>query len=846
MKEPFKLYRHFQIVLYVIAFFVIIINIVILAGKVWGTLEELKAAENDNMGWVLSQLEVDYLNLRVAQEIVVSDNDASLSDLRNKFDVFYSRASVIRDGRGFEAFKQSAETQRLTKVIWEFLQYATPLIDGDDQSLRQSLNALISQTKDLNVNIRSLSLLGIDLYALTSDQRRSNLSQTLIIIAGLTFLLLAALTALSWGFLRQYKLVKQHSHDTLLASSRLNAVVASSLDAVIVIDRDARILEFNHAAEQTFGYSKEEAIGGDLAEMIVPEQYRQAHRDGMQRYLNTGEKRVVGKGRLRLEAKRKSEEVFPIELSISSAKSNEGEVFVAFLRDISNRVIEEEELKQARDDALLGEKAKAELLAVMSHEMRTPLNGMLGTLELMQDTHLSERQAQYLEIANTSGELLLHHVNDVLDISRLDSGKFETDLSQFDISKLVNEICDSQRSNAASKGNRITTNLSSLTDQIVIGDDLRIRQILLNIIGNSIKFTRDGNIGIEAERKAKDIIEFRISDDGIGMQEADLERIFEDFVTLDSSYAREQAGTGLGLGITKRMIEAMNGSIGVESIKDKGSLFWFRLSLPAQTLDDATDNIVEDQDLQPITPHRVLVVEDNEINRFVVREMLESDGHTVVEVTDGDEGVAICQKEKFDAILMDISMPRLDGVEATKLIRENNGPSAKTPIIALTAHAMPEEIIKFNEAGMNDTLIKPISRVLLRKAIKLASDRTGESQDQQFNSKGMTSIDITILNEMKEALGEYKAQQLLQKFIHEAETELGWIKSNSASVENNPEFLERVHKLAGSASLFGAVKLHSLLFDIETLYKSGSFNQISEHTVQLAQVWRDTKSALIK
>ena len=720
MKNTTLLRPPLQSAIYLITLALILLSIFALANKVWNDVSSLETAKTDNMQWALSQIEVDYLNLKVSQSEVRSDVSTTYDGLRDSFDVFYSRIATFREGQLYASLNDDPETSAIVSNIWNYLQKFVPLIDGNNELLARNLSDFAQDTDDLVGDIRTLSLKGIGLSANVSDKQRNDVSATLIMIAFLTLILVVALLTLLWVFLRQYRRMKVQTNNTQIASSRLNAVVTSALDGVIVINRNAKILEFNNAAEQIFGYKKEEAVGGDLAEMIVPEHFRRAHKDGMQRYLDTGEKRVVGKGRVQLEAKRKSGNVFPVELSISSAQSHEGEVFVAFLRDISDRVEQEEELKQARDDALAGEKAKAELLAVMSHEMRTPLNGMLGTLELMQDTHLSARQEQYLEIIDTSGKLLLHHVNNVLDISRLDAGKFESDLKKFNLSELLTQICESQRPSAEAKGNRVSIDLAGIKEQFVIGDDVRLRQILLNILGNSVKFTQNGFISVEAERMAEDFVEIRVSDTGIGINDGDLDRIFEDFVTLDSSYGRTEAGTGLGLGITKRMIEAMGGTIGVESVKDEGSLFWVKLVLPQTQIDENVEGTALEKEYSPIVGQNILVVEDNHINLFVVREMLEKDGHTVVEAHDGKEGVALCKKQKFDAILMDISMPRMDGIEATTAIREGNGPSAKTPIIALTAHALPDEIIKFNEAGMNDTLIKPISRKQLRKSLRVA------------------------------------------------------------------------------------------------------------------------------
>ena len=821
--------------------------IIALAYKAWDDVGNLTAAKSDNMQWTLSQLEVDYLNLKTQQDYVNRGEAQSLDKLREKFDIFYSRVDTFIQSPLYGALKRDGKTGKHLTNIWTFLQNAAPLIDTSNGTLFSNTGEFSQGLIALETDIKALSLSGVGLFANISDQQRKDVSQSMVLVGLSALVLFAALIALLWVFIRQYRHMKTQSGHTQIASSRLNAVVTSSLDAVIVINRSAEIIEFNAAAESIFGFTKEEAVGGDLAAMIVPDHFRQAHREGMQRYLETGEKRVVGQGRVQLEAQRKSGEVFPVELSISSAESHEGEIFVAFLRDISDRVVAREELMQARDDALAGEKAKAELLAVMSHEMRTPLNGMLGTLELMQDTHLSSRQRQYLDIIGTSGKMLLHHVNDVLDISRLDSGKFEIGLNRFDLTELMIQTCNSQRPSAEANANRLKMSFDNVDNQIVIGDDVRLRQIILNILGNAIKFTRNGHISVEMERMSEDpeIVEIRVSDTGVGMVEADLDKIFEDFVTLDSSYKRSEAGTGLGLGITKRMVEAVGGTIGVESEKNEGSLFWVRLPLPEVQGTDPYAETIQLETKATLEPQRILIVEDNRINRFVAREMLEKDGHLVVEAHDGEEGAAFGHRQKFDLILMDISMPRMDGLTATKVIRDGKGESKNTPIIALTAHALPNEIVKFKDAGMNEVLIKPISISSLRNAMSMAlnGDTLLEEVDDIPDQSAL--IDPVILDQLIETLGKTKARKAIAQFKNETDVEVSWISEQVQADLDGVEFVQRVHNLAGSASIFGAAKLRKSLSEIETLMKSNSLKGLPNRLDELGDIWKETKQKLV-
>ena len=498
-------------------------------------------------------------------------------------------------------------------------------------------------------------------------------------------------------------------------------------DAVVVADLSGRVLDFNGAAETIFGYRRADALGRRMSDIIVPPHLRDAHEAGMERYRRTRERHVIGKGRIEMEAMRRSGEIFPVEFSLSSTESADGEIFVSFIRDISAKKAAETELLKARDEALAGEKAKANLLAVMSHEMRTPLNGMLGALELISDDELSQKQRDYLRIMETSGRLLLQHVNDVLDISQVDADCSRVAYAPFSLATLVREVAEMQQPIAAKNHNELAWNVQDSASS-VIGDAPKLRQILVNLVGNAIKFTHAGHVTVEAERlSGGNMVEIRVIDDGIGIREADQEHVFDEFFTGDPTYRRAAGGTGLGLAITARLVKLLGGKIGLESEENEGSLFWVRLPLP-----DA-DVAAQASDPTPCAKRpvardglRILLVEDNEINRQVARAMLTSLGHDVTEAVDGADGAEAANTVAYDVVLMDISMPRLDGIGATRLIREG-GASKNACIIALTAHAMPNEIVEFRAAGIDDIVTKPVSRALLAEALRRAAPEDGEA-----------------------------------------------------------------------------------------------------------------------
>jgi PAS domain S-box-containing protein len=352
-------------------------------------IDTLATANSDNSQWALAQFDVDLLTLAAAIDAAAdvgqteADVDAALRELRNRFDIFYSRVNILTSSPIYASVREDAVAIEALSRIDSFLDETVPLIDGGNAVLLTALPALETRIEDLRTDVRTVTLQGVAVLAQQSDLQRTGVAETLSLVSRLTaslFFVMVVLLALLAHFVRQERMRAWQEGQT---RARLASIIATSLDAVIVVDEKGRVLEFNGAAEKIFGYSRDEAMGARMENLIVPDHHRAGHAAGMHRYLTTGERRVIGKGRVQLEARRKSGEIFPVELSISSAETRDGEVFISFARDISHRVAAERELIKARDEAVAGEKAKADLIAVMSHEMRTPLNGMLGTLDLL-------------------------------------------------------------------------------------------------------------------------------------------------------------------------------------------------------------------------------------------------------------------------------------------------------------------------------------------------------------------------------------------------------------------------------------------------------------------------------
>jgi PAS domain S-box-containing protein len=390
---------------------------------------------------------------------------------------------------------------------------------------------------------------------------------------------------------------------------------------------------------------------------------------------------------------------------------------VGVAEDITERKAIQNALMTAKQDAETASQAKTEFLTNISHELRTPLNGILGMLQLTRDTSLTSEQADYINTAISSSKVLLNVINDILNIAQIEAGRFFLHEQLFSLHEIMETIFKFFTHAIESKDVKLNMEVDPGFPAYLLGDEVRIRQILFNLVGNSVKFTDHGVISIHAtplkahrQRGTMGVL-FTVADTGIGIPSEKIAYVFESFTQVDGTYTRRYQGTGLGLGIVRNLVNYMNGTITVDSEAGEGTTMYITLQLKIPT-DEQLDDSPKTEVLQPQTKGlSVLVVEDDRVNQIAISRMLEKMEHEPTCVGDGQKALDILKEKHFDCIFMDIQMPILDGIETTKCIRTDPefADIADTPIVALTAHAMPDDREHFLKVGMNDYISKPVS-----------------------------------------------------------------------------------------------------------------------------------------
>src|SRR6266576_2784622 len=508
-------------------------------------------------------------------------------------------------------------------------------------------------------------------------------------------------------------LLELSTKETARQNAYLDALIASTPVAIAVLDDHRVIRGVNPAFEALFGYSADQVLGGDIDEFIVPTSHRAEGRE-LEVRARRGE--IV---RAEVERQTKDGRRIPVRLSAAAVKAAGEGALVVLYEDISERKAAEEAMRAARDLAERVARARSAFLANMSHEIRTPMNAVLGFVELVLDTDLAPEQRRALELVRSSSEALLTILNDILDYSKIEAEHLELERIPFDLPKVVHATATLLAVRAREKHLELTVDVPPDVPQMVRGDPTRVRQVLMNLIGNAIKFTDQGEGDVSASVVRRDAggatVQFRVRDTGIGISPEQLGTIFQEFTQADASMTRRYGGTGLGLAISRRLVALMGGELAVTSEVGHGSEFSFALTLPLEAAQAAARATVS------LGGRRLLVVDDNETNRRIVRDMLGAEGMAVHEAPRADAGLEALRRAAqagtpYDLAILDAQMPDQDGFELATAIRAD-GALTETRLLILTSAGQRGDGERCRQLGIQAYLTKPIARADLVEAV---------------------------------------------------------------------------------------------------------------------------------
>jgi PAS domain S-box-containing protein len=702
------------------------------------------------------------------------------------------------------------------------------------------------------------------------------------LVRSLVALALLTLVAIIWILRRALRILvlRETVESDSSVKSAFRALFDKSSDATILLNQ-FEIVDCNLTAVKVFTSKREELLGRSLDSVLLPLAVSTASDPTLpERHLRD----TLSGGQSHFEWNYFGFDHSERWAEVMSTLVGKEQLLVTF-KDITQRKSSERDLVSAKQAAEAANEAKTEFLANMSHEIRTPMNGVLGMLTLLLETNLTEEQRESVEIARKSGRTLLTLLNDTLDLSKLEARKVELEDVDFDIREIITDVLAVMNPRANTKQLHLVVDIEDNVPPCVGGDPGRLRQVLVNLVGNAIKFTDQGKVTISVKNDHKETdrqyLRFAVSDTGIGIAPEKVTSLFAKFSQVDASYTRRFGGTGLGLAICKELCTLMGGTIEVKSSVSVGSTFSFTLryrvvaetshgsvfasSNPLSSEDGgAASNADEEEDLGPssraiLRPDsartRVLLAEDNTVNQLVAVGMLKKLGALVDVVADGNSALSALEKQTYDLVFMDIQMPELDGLETTRRIRrlEQRRRLPHLPIIAMTAHALKGDRERCFDAGMDDYLTKPIDLLVLKKLFRkwqrvsaesLRSLRPMADMTHSLPNQPVAPMLFDRSGLLHRLMGDVPlAKMLCETFATGLPSEVAQLR-RFLSQGQLDKVQRHAHSIKGAAANVGAEALRAIAADLERASKESDLSACTTLTIQLEQRFEETVEVL--
>jgi PAS domain S-box-containing protein len=787
--------------------------VAVLAWRVVDASRDLRLYMAEDSSWVIAQLEVDHQHVLLALQEQLNQTAAqerSLSEVLLKFDIYFSRVQTVLSHTATvkDFVVEREEFDARLEIIRNNLSSVTPLVDalrpGDLAGLAQ-MNALMAEVMP---DIRYVVVTAVQTWQRRAQmlrlQREAVLEQFLT-AGALALALILGLLAVSAHLYRQSAL-----RTTMVErlDSNLRASFEAALDGVIVTDAEGRILLFNSAAEALFNQRRAFVIGRSISILLPPRAGQRQAIDARQLI-----QQIERRRRRRVRLHGRDGQMLPISVSSVGDTGSSGQpIHIGFVRDITSVVMMERQRRQAARRVERDAAEKVRFLAATSHELRTPMQGVLGAIDLVLRQQSDPAIQSLLHIAQESAVAALDQIDHVLEITALDDvAQPERADEPFSAATIAADLIAAAVRNGPQDGLDIRLDLVGDVPSEVIGKPRAFRQTLRNLISNAVKFGAGKPITLRLSSLSPAALRVEVEDAGIGVDPKDQSRIFDDFEALDRDYTRLSGGIGIGLGIVRRAVLSMRGTVGVISRLGQGSIFWFEIPVrPALPHAQAAG--------QP-APMQVLVVDDQSINLLLMQKMIDALGHRADQANSGQVAIRMARAERYDLILMDISMPEMDGIEATRHIRAE-GASRQSPIVGFTANLQPADHARALAAGMREILYKPARPTDVERVLYNVPSAPPAEDVAGLNEGICDAVDL-----LANSLGVNR----LAKLVDDVDSSFHALFDYASAEADLAELASQAHKCAGAAAILGALPLHAACCALETAALKHETAQIGDH-----------------